>query len=167
MVGTAFFQLDTTNVILPTSTPGMTFLGRGTRVRGVEASINGQITDAWSVIGAYTYQEGTLKTTGATLGELPRHTYSLWNRYDFTPWFGAGVGVVGRSAMYTTTSNMVTLPAFARVDAALYGRIHKNLRVQVNIQNLFDVNYFEAAHNDNNILPGAPITARVALIATY
>jgi catecholate siderophore receptor len=164
---TAFFQLDTTNVILPTSTPGMTFLGRGTRVRGVEASINGQITDAWSVIGAYTYQEGTLKTTGATLGELPRHTYSLWNRYDFTPWFGAGVGVIGRSAMYTTTSNMVTLPAFARVDAALYGRIHKNLRVQVNIQNLFDVNYFEAAHNDNNILPGAPITARVALIATY
>jgi catecholate siderophore receptor len=62
---------------------------------------------------------------------------------------------------------MVTLPAFARVDTALYGRIHKNLRVQVNIQNLFDINYFEAAHNDNNILPGAPITARVALIANF
>jgi catecholate siderophore receptor len=60
---------------------------------------------------------------------------------------------------------MVTLPAFARVDTALYGRIHKNLRVQVNIQNLFDVNYFEAAHN--NILPGAPITARVALITNF
>jgi len=33
---TAFYQLDRTNVILPSSTPGMTFLGKGTRVRGVE-----------------------------------------------------------------------------------------------------------------------------------
>jgi catecholate siderophore receptor len=164
---TAFYQLDRTNVILPTSTPGMTFLGRGTRVRGVEVGLNGRITDAWSVLGAYTYQEGTLKTTGAVLGELPKHTYSVWNRYDFTPWFGAGFGVIGRSAMFTTTSNAVTLPAYARVDAALYGRINKYLRAQVNIQNLFDVNYFEASHNDNNILPGSPITARVTLIATY
>ncbi len=164
---TAFYQLDRTNVILPTSTPGMTFLGRGTRVRGVEVGLNGRVTDAWSVLGAYTYQEGTLKTIGTVLGELPKHTYSVWNRYDFTPWFGAGFGVIGRSAMFTTTSNAVTLPAYARVDAALYGRINKYLRAQVNIQNLFDVNYFEASHNDNNILPGSPITARVTLIATY
>jgi len=105
--------------------------------------------------------------SGATLGELPKHMYSVWNRYDFTPWFGAGVGVIGRSAMFTTTSNVVTLPAYARVDAALYGRIHKNLRIQANIQNLFDVNYYEASHNDNNIIPGAPITARVTLIANF
>ena len=164
---TAFYQLDRTNVILPTSTPGISFLSRGTRVRGVEVGLNGRITDAWNVIGAYTYQEGTLDTTGATLGEVPKHTYSVWNRYDFTPWFGAGFGVIGRSAMFTTTSNRVTLPAYARVDAALYGRINKYLRAQVNIQNLFDVNYFEASHNDNNILPGSPITARVTLIATY
>jgi catecholate siderophore receptor len=164
---TAFYQLDRTNVILPTSTPGISFLSRGTRVRGVEVGLNGRITDAWNVIGAYTYQEGTLDTTGATLGEVPKHTYSVWNRYDFTPWFGAGFGVIGRSAMFTTTSNRVTLPAYVRVDAALYGRINKYLRAQVNIQNLFDVNYFEASHNDNNILPGSPITARVALIATY
>jgi catecholate siderophore receptor len=71
------------------------------------------------------------------------------------------------SAMFTTTSNAVTLPAYTRVDAALYGRINKYLRAQVNIQNLFDVNYYEASHNDKNILPGSPITARVTIIATY
>jgi len=29
------------------------------------------------------------------------------------------------------------------------------------------VNYFSAAHNDNNIAPGAPITARVTITATF
>ena len=164
---TAFYQLDRDNVILPTGIAGVSFLGKGTRVRGVEAGINGQITDAWNIIGAYAYQEGTLKTTGATLGEVPKHTYSIWNRYDFTPWFGAAVGVIGRSKMFTTTTNRVILPAFARVDAALYGRINEHLRVQVNIENLFDVNYFAAAHNDNNIAPGAPITARATITATF
>ena len=166
-VNTAFYQLDRTNVILPSGTPGVDFLGRGTRVRGVEAGLNGRITDAWSVIGAYTYQEGTFTATNATLGELPKHMYSVWNRYDFTPWFGAGFGIIGRSNMFTTTTNAVTLPAFTRVDAAIYGRINKYLRAQINIQNLFDVNYIEASHNDNNILPGAPITARATLIATF
>jgi len=164
---TAFYQLDRDNVILPTGIAGVSFLGKGTRVRGVEAGINGQITDAWNIIGAYAYQEGTLDTTGATLGELPKHTYSIWNRYDFTPWFGAAFGVIGRSEMFTTTTNRVTLPAFARVDAALYGRINKYLRAQVNIENLFDVNYFVASHNDNNIAPGAPITARATITATF
>jgi len=164
---TAFYQLDRTNVILPTGIAGVSFLSKGSRVRGVEVGINGRITSAWSIIGAYTYQEGTLDVTKATLGELPKHTYSIWNRYDFTPWFGAAFGVIGRSNMFTTTTNAVTLPAFVRVDAALYGRINKYLRAQVNIENLFDVNYIAAAHNDNNIAPGSPITARASIIASF
>jgi len=163
----AFYQLDRTNVILPTGIAGVSFLSKGSRVRGVEVGINGRITSAWSIIGAYTYQEGTLNATKATLGELPKHTYSIWNRYDFTPWFGAAFGVIGRSNMFTTTTNAVTLPAFVRVDAALYGRINKYLRAQVNIENLFDVNYIAAAHNDNNIAPGSPITARASIIASF
>jgi len=158
-------------VILTTGNAGESFLGTGTRVRGVEVGLNGRITDQWSVLGAYTYQEGTLKgnqaNSGNTLGELPKHTYSVWNRYDITPWFGAGFGVVGRSAAFTSTTNNVSLKPYTRVDAALYGRINKYLRAQVNIENLFDTNYFVASHNDNNIMPGAPITARVTLIATY
>lgn len=166
-VTTAFFQLDRTNVILPTGIAGVSFLGKGSRVRGVEVGINGKITDAWSIIGGYAYQEGTLSSgTKPTLGELPKHTYSIWNRYDFTPWFGAAFGVVGRSNMFTTTTNAVTLPGYARVDAALYAKFNKYFRGQVNIENLFDVNYFAVSHNDNNILPGSPITARATIIAT-
>jgi len=168
---TSFFQLSRTNVILTGEEAGTTYLGKGTQTRGVEVGLNGNITDKWSVLGAYTYMEGKLKSgqsnAGNTLKELPKNMYSVWSRYDFTPWFGAAFGVVGRSAMFTKESNKVTLPSYTRVDAALYGKINKYLRIQANIQNLFDTNYYVASHNDNNIMPGAPITGRVTLIATY
>tara|TARA_Y100001936_G_scaffold254062_1_gene324294 strand:- start:12690 stop:15281 length:2592 start_codon:yes stop_codon:yes gene_type:complete len=168
---TAFFQLSRTNVILTGAEAGETYLGKGTQTRGVEVGLNGNITDKWSVLGSYTYMEGKLrgnqKYAGNTLKEIPKNMYAVWSRYDFTPWFGAAFGVVGRSAMFTKESNKVTLPSYARVDAALYGKINKYLRVQANIQNLFDTNYYVSSHNDNNILPGAPITGRVTLIATY
>lgn len=168
---TAFFQLDRTNVILTGAEAGTSTLGRGTRTRGVEVGLQGQVTDKWNVLASYTYMEGSLKAgqsnAGNTLKETPKNMYAVWNRYDVTPWFGAAFGVVGRSAMFTKEDNSVTLPSYARVDAALYGQINKHLRAQVNIQNLFDTNYYVASHNNNNIMPGAPITARVTLIATF
>jgi catecholate siderophore receptor len=171
----AFYQLDRDNVIVPApNAPGLSLLTKGTRVRGVEAGISGRVTSAWSVIGAYTYQEGTLQEAlsptlpkGLTLAELPKHTFAVWNRYDFTPMWGAAFGVIGRSNMFAAVDNRVTLPDFVRVDAAIYARLNKYLRAQVNIENLFDVNYFAASHNNNNISPGAPILARASITATF
>lgn len=172
---TAFYQLDRNNVILPDpNTPGLSFLGKGQRVRGVEVGISGRITSAWSIIGAYTYQEGTLQESisatirkGATLAELPKHTLAIWNRYDFTPMWSAAFGVIGRSNMFAALDNTVILPAFVRVDAAIYAKLNKYLRAQVNIENLFDTNYFAASHNNNNIAPGSPITARASITASF
>jgi catecholate siderophore receptor len=169
---TAFFQLDRTNMILSGAAAGDQILGKGSRTRGVEVGLQGQLTDKWNVLASYTYMEGSLSTNsdsnaGNTLKETPKNMYAVWNRYDVTPWFGVAFGVVGRSAMFTKEDNTVTLPSYTRVDAALYGRINKYLRAQVNIQNLFDTNYYVASHNNNNIMPGAPITARVTLIATF
>jgi len=169
---TAFFQLDRTNVILAGHTAGNTQLGKGTRTRGVETGLQGQLTDKWNIMASYTYMEGSMNANSASnagnvLKETPKNMYAVWNRYDVTPWFGAAFGVVGRSQSFTKEDNTVALPAYTRVDAALYGKINKNLRMQVNIQNLFDTNYYVASHNNNNIMPGAPITARVTLVASF
>ena len=169
---TAFFQLDRTNMILSGKSAGEAVLGKGSRTRGVEVGLQGQLTDKWNVLASYTYMKGSMnansaKDAGNSLKETPKNMYAVWNRYDITPWFGAAFGVVGRSAMFTKEDNAVTLDSFTRVDAALYGRINKNLRIQANIQNLFDTNYYVASHNNHNIMPGAPITARVTLIATF
>ena len=172
---TAVFKLDRTNVIIqdPNNT-ALSILGGGQSNKGFELGLAGRVTSAWSVMGGYTYQDGEITSTqsnlirqGNVLAELPKSTFSLWNRYDFTPGWGVGLGVINRSAMYALIDNTVRLPGFTRVDAAVYARIDKNLRAQLNIENLFDTKYFASAHNNNNISPGSPIAARVSLIANF
>ncbi|RFC31899.1 MAG: catecholate siderophore receptor [Candidatus Nitrotoga sp. MKT] len=172
---TAVFQLDRTNVILPDpNNAALSVLGGGQRNKGLELGLAGRVTSAWSVMGGYTYQDGEITNSqsatakkGAVLAELPKNTFSLWNRYDFAPGWGVGLGVINRGAMYTSTDNTVRLPGFTRVDAAVYAKIDKNMRAQLNIENLFDKNYYASAHNNNNITPGSPIAARVSLIANF
>lgn len=171
----ALFQLDRTNVIVPDpNNAAASILADGQRNKGFELGLAGRITPAWSVMGGYTYQDGTITSTqsstikaGSVLAELPKNTFSLWNRYDFNAMWGAGLGVISRDKMYTSTDNTVYLPGFVRVDAAVYAKIDKNLRAQLNIENLFDTNYYASAHNNNNISPGSPFAARVSLIANF
>jgi hypothetical protein len=45
---------------------------------------------------------------------------SLWNHYQVHPRIGAALGVLYRSDMYAAIDNTVTLPGYARADAALH-----------------------------------------------
>ncbi|HEX5635138.1 MAG TPA: TonB-dependent siderophore receptor, partial [Gemmatimonadales bacterium] len=151
----AAYRLDRTNVVvLDPSDPGgaRTMLSDGQRTQGIELGANGRITPAWSVAGGYAYTEAefTADTTatlraGAAVAQVPRHTFSLWNRYDFTPALGAGLGIVHRTRMLAgnelaataaTPSPNVELPAYTRVDAALYLRIDARVTAQLNVENL-------------------------------
>ena len=87
---------------------------------------------------------------------VARHSFSLWNRYDVTKSVGVGLGLIARSKSFATISNAVTLPGYARVDAALYYRLPGGIEAQVNAENLFGAHYFPTANADNNIAPGAP-----------
>lgn len=169
----AAYQLDRTNVI-NSIVGGQTFLSKGQRTEGVEVSLVGQLTQNWSVMGGYAYQTGELTSDvfgiakkGATVAELPRHTFSMWSRYDITPNIGAAVGVIHRDAMFASLTNRVILPDFTRVDAALFARFTRSFRGQLNIENLFDTHYFGSAQNDFNITPGSPIAVRASLIANF
>lgn len=175
---TAVYQIDRTNVIsTDPNITGSSFLTKGQRVQGVEAGLSGQITSAWRVMGGYAFQDGELLSAqkvgsstinnGATLAELPRHTFSMWNRYDFTPMWGAAFGVIHRSDMFAALDNKVVAQGFTRVDAAIYARIDKRLRFQVNIENLFDTKYIAAVHNNNNMTPGSPIAVRASAIFNF
>ena len=109
----------------------------------------------------------TETTTAAPEGRevplVPRHTFSLWNRYDVSKALGLGLGIVARSKSYASISNAVKLPGYARADGALYYQLTKGIEAQVNVENLFGADYFPTAHNDNNIAPGAPRTVRATL----
>ena len=44
--------------------------------------------------------------------------------------------------MFTSTDNAVVLPGFTRVDAAVFFNLTPSVRAQVNVENLFDEDYY-------------------------
>ncbi|PWR21664.1 TonB-dependent siderophore receptor [Zavarzinia compransoris] len=171
----AIYQLDRTNVaITDPADPTKLILVDGQRTKGFELGVSGYVLPDWSIMGGYAYQDGELTSNqsasardGAVLGQLPKHSISLWNKYDITPEWGVGLGVIHRSSMFTSTSNTVELPGYTRVDAALYWTLNENLRAQLNVENVFDTEYYANAHSDTNIMPGSPRSALVGLTARF
>ncbi len=167
----AVYRLDRSNVAVPDpADPTLSILVDGQTTKGVELGLVGNLTQVWEVIGGYAYQDGEITRTqsasaqaGARLAQLPEHTFSLWNRYDLSPAWGVGLGTIHRSAVFTSTDNRVTLPGFTRFDAAVYYTVSDNLRIQANIENLFDRKYYANANSNNNITPGAPRALRVGV----
>ncbi len=174
-VTAALYQLDRTNVVIPDpNDPTLSILAGAQRSKGIELGASGNITKDWSVIAAYAYQDGKFTKpisasvpAGSWLANLPKHNISVWNRYDFTDWFGAGIGVLHQSKRFAATDNLVDLGGFTRVDAGLFFTINETFTAQVNIENLLGEKYYLNAHSNNNITPGAPFTVRVTVGARF
>lgn len=161
----ALFQLDRTNATTPDPNNVTAMINVGeTRTKGAELALTGRITPQWQMSGGYTYQDAKLRGNGfVALAQVPKHQFALWNRYDFNSSVGAGLGVVHQSSQFAairTSATTTRLPAFTRVDAALFFKANERLEFQVNVENLLDEEYFSDAHNNNNITTGAPINAR-------
>lgn len=184
----AIYKLERNKIaITDPSDPTRTILADGQESKGLELGINGKLTPAWSVAGGYAYQDAEITKrqgnsnpasvilAGTDVAQVPRHTFSLWNRYDFNEVWGVGLGVISRSDMYAQTPvvgggtviSSVTLPGYTRVDAAVFAQLDKNLRVQLNIENLLNKDYYLYAHTNNNITPGSPVAARLSVVANF
>ena len=149
-----------------------------TEVRGAEAQIQGQITDNWYVSAGYSYLEGNqiaddgsdaTNSDGDVLRirELPEHTFNLWSHYQVTSQFGVGAGLAFQDESFADNDNTTTLPSYVRLDAAAYYDVSDDLRIQVNIENLTDTEYFPSAHTADNITVGAPINARFTVSGRF
>ncbi|MEP6342700.1 MAG: TonB-dependent siderophore receptor [Maricaulaceae bacterium] len=149
-------------------------------VQGFEASIQGNITEQWFVSAGYSYLDGNqvdvdVDANGVefqvdsdlSLRELPENTFNIWTTYDVTSQFGLGAGLSYQDESFAGNSNNVTLPSFTRVDATAYYNVSDDLRLQVNIENLFDEEYFPNSHTDNNITVGAPLNAKFTVSGRF
>ena len=166
----AVYQLDRTNTRAPNPDgSGTVVLTGAQRTRGLELGLERSITHRWQLSAGYAWQEAeiTETTSSAPAGRqvplVPRHSFSMWNRYDFSKAFGAGLGVIARTKSYASISNAVVLPRYARVDAAAFYRLPSGIELQLNVENVLGADYYPNAHSDNNIGPGAPRTAKATL----
>jgi catecholate siderophore receptor len=168
----ALYQLDRTNTRAIDPATNLTVLTGEQRSKGLEIGLERNISDKWQVSGGYAWQKAQIRsrTTACDPGIencevplVPRHQFSLWNRYNFSKQLGFGLGIIARSKSFASISNKVTLPSYVRADAALFYELSDGIEAQLNLENLLGADYFPTAHNDNNIAPGAPTTARATL----
>ena len=183
-LATAVFQTQRNNVKSANPAVPGTFVQTGEqRVRGTEVSLQGDVRPDWHVFGGYAYMDArvvqpfnsnTTATTaslvppGNKVGLVPENTLSFWNKFDFNAGWAAGLGVIYQGASYTSYTNTVKLPAFTRVDSAVYYTFAgKKTRIALNVENLFNKKYWPTVDGDNNISVGAPVNARLTLTTSF
>lgn len=152
----AVYRLDRENVAVATNVPGVSELVKGQRTEGLELGLSGELTEQWKIIAGYAYQDSENLLTLKEIPSVPRNSASLWNRYDFNDQWGVGLGATYRDDMYAAADNAVVLPGYTRVDAAVFYTVNANVKLQLNVENLLDEEYYASAHTNNNITPGAP-----------
>ena len=166
----AIFQIDTTDGI-PTGDAGNLVEESLVRVEGFEASLSGNITDKFTLTAGVSVLDGEIIDDGALQDndprEIPEFTASAWGKYDFTDKFGLGLGLTHQGESFADGDNTTILPSFTRVDAAAFYEVSDDLRLQVNLENLFDTDYFPSAHTDDQITVGAPINAKFTVIGRF
>lgn len=170
----ALFRLDRDNVRNADGSGGIVLTGQQ-RTQGVEIGLQGDVTRNWQVNGGYANLDSRITKATTAAGNLghrpqlvPQNMFSLWNRVNLGGDWGAGLGVIYQGSSFTNADNIVQLPAFTRVDAALYHTFAGGkTRLAFNIENLFDKKYFPTADGNNNISPGAPRNARLTLSTRF
>ena len=127
---------------------------------------------AWSVAGGYAYQDAfvTSATAAARAGArggpgAASHPLAL----EQLP--GPAAARRGGRASSTArtcsppSTTRVTLPGYTRVDLAAYYALTKDIRLQANVENAFDTEYWVNADSNTNISPGFGRALRIGISA--
>lgn len=149
------------------------------RVQGLEFGLVGQVTPAWQLSGGLTLMdsevvEGSFEGTnanGAPSRWTPKFAASVWTSYALNDKLtvGGGARYLSRQDRVTDpladldTSNMPSIPSYWMADLMASWAVHKNVSLQLNVQNVFDKEYIGTLNNNGNrYQPGAPRTFTLA-----
>ncbi|WP_235902922.1 TonB-dependent receptor [Sandarakinorhabdus oryzae] len=169
----AAYRLERSNTRAPGAVAGTIELTGKQRSRGIELGLDGQILPWWQVQAGVAVQSARIVSTtsaapaGRHVALVPDFQASLWQRFQIAKPLGLGVGILHQGASFTGISNTVRLPAYTRVDGALFVTVTKGVVAQLNVENIFNTSYFPTAHTDNNITTGTPRTARLTIRTTF
>jgi catecholate siderophore receptor len=172
-INVAAYVLERTNTRAPGAVAGTVELTGRQRSRGIELGLDGQIAKWWQVQAGLALQSARITSTtnaapaGRHVPLVPEFQASLWQRFQIAEPVGVGVGILHQGASFTSISNAVRLPAYTRVDGAVFVTLAKGVSAQLNVENIFNKGYFPTAHTDNNISTGTPRTARLTIRTNF
>ena len=180
-VSIALFRVEKDNARTPDPTlSGATLLDGELRNDGIEIGAMGRLTKWWTIFGGVVFQDPEILNGGATTGtppsaytsydgnqiqNTPKYTGNLWTSFDLGWGFNLGAGAYFAGKRYANDANTAEVPDYVRFDAAL-GYTNRNWYAQLNVFNLTDEEYYEAAHS-LFVIPGAPLSGQVTVGLTF
>ncbi len=168
----SFFRLSRTNIktVDPTDPSRLLSVGEQ-RTDGLEFTASGSPLQRIDFIFGYSLLDARIAKSNnfsggnpieGNLAQLtPRHSGNLWLTYRLPKSFRVGFGGYSRSHTYTSVNNLVSLPGFSRLDSSIGWRNETGFELNLIVRNLLNRKYFDTAHNDNQIMPGEPISGSV------
>lgn len=148
--------------------------------RGFDCGMTGYLSEDWSVSCncAYVDVRVTEDTRGDFVGlrtpSVPYFSSSIWSHYNLINScdrrFGVSLGMVQvgnrEGALSTDPTQRFDLPTYIRWDAAVDYQVGRAL-FQLNLENLFDVQYYAGSSSRLAVNPGAPFNALGTLRYRY
>ena len=140
-----------------------------TRVDGFELGITGNITPKWAVSAGYTYLDSELVDGGAVevspsttpksyipnpnngnqVQNVAKNSATLWTTYQILPNLQLGAGAIAMDKVYGNAANTKYVSGYVRYDAMARYNVNKNVDLQLNVNNLSDVRYFNKAYSSH------------------
>ena len=170
LLNAAVFRTDKVNARTDglAGEPAVVLAGKQ-RVDGAELGITGKLTEAWSVIGSYSYIDSEIRETndplelGNRLRNVPDHSGSLWTVYElpFGLEIGGGVRYVG--TRFTSERNNREIGDYWVADATLAYEFRPGTSIRLNVFNLFDERFIDQV-GGGHFVPG-PGRSAIATVA--
>ncbi len=185
----AVFRNERTNFRVASGDPTVPEqqLDGSSRVDGIALGAAGNISDRWSIFANYTFLDSEILQNisdiavlggtvdfqkGDPLPNTPKQSLSAWSTYTLPLGLTIGYGVTYQGA-YTfnraaATAGLNYTPSYWVHRAMASYQIGNSLMLQLNVNNLFDKEYFERIRNNATNGWATPGAARSAVLsATY
>ena len=175
----AYFDITKQNVATPDPDPNNPFSSVATgeqQSRGVDFNLTGEILPGWNVVASYAYidaevtEDNDADLVGNRLFGAPEHSASLWTTYEIQSGdlqglgFGFGFNLVGEQQ--GDLANSYQIDSYFLANAAIFYQ-QNNWQAQLNIDNIFDVDYVRASGFRGQINRGEPLTIRASVSYTF
>jgi iron complex outermembrane recepter protein len=177
VVNTAIFDVSRNNVAaLQTVNDIETVVFDSQKTRGVEASLDAQLTNQWHLLGNVTAQDAVITDNPQGISSVGKHPQgapayiaNLWTTYDFSiagiSGFRIGAGVNYQSKSFSDITNVNSIPTFVIANAVV-GYETPRWGIDLNIHNITNQRYFIAA-NAAGAYVGEPLSALVNLHTNF
>ena len=170
----AFYRSENLNTGSIDAVTGLVTQDISQTAEGVELGLSGRITKDWLVFGGIGFIDTSYNSAGTTAGandgaELrftPRLSANLWTTYAIARKLTIGGGLQYSDSVLRSTSNTVTdtatsvrsIPDYWLANLMAAYAVNDRVTLRLNVNNVFDEDYFRLNNNGGRYYPGTPRT---------